>query len=170
MSDNNPSLFELNADYINLYNLGYDPENEEAFNTTLEVIKTGIAEKIDAYCSVMTRFDGEIEMIKAEENRLEIRKKTLENSKSRMLEALKYVLMTMEEAGEKPEILTPLHKVKLVGNGGKQPMDVVEERVPDNFKKIIYETDKDKIRKALEAGEDLDFATLKPRGRHVKIS
>lgn len=164
-----PSMFDLNADYQRLFDFGFTEEDADVFNDTLEAIKGGIADKADGYCAVIDRFKGNIQMIKAEEERLKARREIIEHNIDRMREVLRYVLETMETNGEKPEIVTDLHRIKFHGNGGKQPMDIKEESVPDSFKKVILETDKDKIRAALEKGEKLTFAELKPRGRYVEI-
>ena len=39
----------------------------------------------------------------------------------------------------------------------------------NNYQKIIYEADKEKIRKDLEEGKELKFAYLEERGKHVVI-
>ena len=165
-----PTLFELTNDLDALLDLGYSEEDSEAFMDTLNGIMGGIQDKADGYCAVIDRFNGNINMIKAEEERLKVRREIIEKRVQTMKNALKEVLEIMEENGtEKPEIKTAFHTIKLAGNGGKQPMEVVEDKVPDSFKKIVLETDKEKIRKALEAGEQLDFAELKPRGKHITI-
>ena len=46
---------------------------------------------------------------------------------------------------------------------------IIDGEVPDNFKRIIYEDDKELIRKHLEDGEVLNFAKLLPRGEHISI-
>ena len=48
-------------------------------------------------------------------------------------------------------------------------MVVDPERVPDNYKRVVYETDLEKIRKELEDGKQLDFAHLEERGEHLRI-
>lgn len=165
-----PSLYAQTEEYKELLDFGYTEEDEEAFMGTLETIKEGIAAKSDDYCAVIDRFSSNVQMIKAEEARLEARRKVIERNIDRMKEALKMVLEAMEQGGiDKPEIKTALHTIKLSGNGGKQPMKVIEEKVPDHFKRIVFETDKEKIRRALEGGEKLDFAELLPRDRHVSI-
>ena len=69
---------------------------------------------------------------------------------------LKQTLEAMEESGiEKPQIKTDLRTIKLAGNGGVQPLKVIEEKVPDSYKQVILKTDNEKIRKALESGEDM---------------
>ena len=140
------------------------------FLDTLDVLMDSIQDKADGYCAVIDRFNGNIDMIKAEEERLKARREIIEKRVQTMKNALKEVLEIMEENGtEKPEIKTALHTIKLAGNGGKQPMEINEDKVPDSFKRVILETDKEKIREALEKGEQLDFAELKPRGKHISI-
>lgn len=167
-----PSLFELTDDFRALMDFGYEPEEEEAFTDTLNMIMESIEDKADGYCAVINRFDFNVQMIKAEEERLKVRKEAIERRIDRMKEALKQTLTVMKENGiEKSEIKTALHTIKLAGNGGKQPMEVNKEKVPKDFTKttVIVEPDNDKIRKALEEGKELDFAELKPRGTHITI-
>ena len=179
-----PSLFELTSDFQRLFEMGYPEINEnddeetieakkqeiEFFDETLAMIMECIQDKADGYCHVMSRFEWQSKMVKAEIARLQDKKKALDNAYDRMKERLKEALETMEANGvENPVIKTDLHTIKLAGNGGKQPLDIKENKVPDNFKKIILEIDKDKIRKALDGGDKLDFAEYLPRGRHVTI-
>lgn len=165
-----PSLFDLVGEFKRLYELGCDEDSEEAFLDTQSMIMECIEDKADGYCAVINHFDYGCQMIKAEEERLKRKREVIENNIKRMKEALMQALEAMEEQGiEKPEIKTALHTIKLAGNGGKQPMTVTEEKVPDSYKKIILETDKEKIRAELEAGKKLDFAELEPRGRHLTI-
>jgi len=46
---------------------------------------------------------------------------------------------------------------------------VIDGEVPESFLKVIYEADKDKIRQALKDGQELSFARLEERGRHITI-
>jgi hypothetical protein len=164
-----PSLYELTNDLNALLDLGYSEDDSEAFMDTLNGIMGGIQDKADGYCAVLSRFNGNVDMIKAEETRLKARREVIEHNIERMKEALQMALETMEEGGMKPEIKTGLHTIKLAGNGGKQPLKVDEDNVPDNYKVVIYQTDQEKIRKELESGKELEFAELLPRGRHVAI-
>lgn len=165
-----PSLYELTADLQGLYEFGFEEEEEQAFLDTLEGMKGTIATKADGYCSIIDRYKASVNMIKAEEERLSARRKAIENRVKAMKEALGAVLEVMEQNGEeKPVIKTDLHTIKFHNNGGKQPIEVIKEKVPDNFKRVVLEIDNDKIREALEKGEKLDFAELKPRGRYVEI-
>lgn len=167
-----PSLYELTDDLRALMDFGYEPEEEEAFTDTLNAIMESIEDKADGYCAVINRFDFNIQMIKAEEERLKARREAIEHRIDRMKDSLKQALTAMKDSGiEKPEIKTALHTIKLAGNGGKQPMEVNKDNVPKEYTKttIVVEPDNDKIRKALEEGKKLNFAELKPRGTHISI-
>ena len=159
-----PSLFELAADCSALMDFGYTEEDREAFMDTLEPIVEAIDEKSDGYCAVISRFNGQVEMIKVEIERLTARKQTIENSVKRMKDALLYAM----NATGRTEIRTDTHTIKIAGNGGKQPLEITGE-VPDSFTRITVEPDREKIRAALEEGKELDFAELKPRGVHLSI-
>ena len=163
-----PKLYELTTDLQALLDFGYTEEDEETFLDTLEGIMGGIEDKADGYCAVLSQLDSNVNMIKAEEKRLAARRTVIENNISRMKDALQHTLEVMEAGGiEKPTIKTDLHTIRLAGNGGVQPMIIDEEKVPENYKIVSYETDKQRIRKELEAGKKLPFAHLEPGGRHV---
>lgn len=167
-----PSLYELTNDLQALLDFGFTEEDEEVFLDTLDVLMDSIQDKADGYCAVIDRFNGNIDMIKAEEERLKVRREIIEKRVQTMKNALKEVLEIMEENGtEKPEIKTAFHTIKLAGNGGVQPMNVKNNEVPEEYMRTIIEKkpDTDKIRKALESGKSLKFAELLPRGRHISI-
>ena len=60
------------------------------------------------------------------------------------------------------------YTIKLQNNGGKLPL-VLDDVVPDEYYKVVYELDKDKMRKALDDGKQLKFAHYGERGKHVII-
>lgn len=159
-----PSLFTLTNEYTALMDFGYTEDDYETFCQTLEPIITAIDEKADGYCAVISRFNGQAEMIKAEIERLTARKQAIENAVKRMKDALLSSMQTTQRS----EIKTDLHTIKIAKNGGKQPMEITGE-VPDSYNRMTIEPDKDKIRAALESGEKLDFAVLKERGQHLNI-
>ena len=74
----------------------------------------------------------------------------------------------MEEMGV-TEIEGEYNKAKIVNNGGVLPLKV-DGDVPESFTKITIEPDNDLIRKALDEGQQLDFAHFEERGTHLKIN
>ena len=161
------SLMNLSDEYKELLELAgsTDPEEEQAFLDTLDGLTGVIESKMDGYGVVLTQLKARIEMIDGEIKRLQEWKRTIENHDKRMREVLLYVMR--DKLGQK-KIQTDLHTFTVCKNGGKQAVDIFAE-VPDSFQRIIYEPDTNKIREALENGEDLPFAKLLERGEHVRI-
>jgi hypothetical protein len=92
------------------------------------------------------------------------KKATRENNVKRMKEAL---LNAMDAAGI-DTLTAGEYTLKIVNNGGVQPLKI-DGDVPDSFTKVIVEPDNKKIRDALVEGQELEFAHLEPRGRHLNI-
>lgn len=163
------TLYSLTQDCKNLLNLAgsMDEDELQTFNDTLEAILGEIEVKADGYAVVLAEIEGRINTVNREIGRLEAIESALSNTRRRMIDRLK---TAMEEIGTK-EIKTDLHRFKIVGNGGKQPMDIDEGCVPEEYmkKEVKMSPDKDKIRKALESGECLTFAHLEDRGTRLKI-
>ena len=163
------TMYSLTQDCKNLLNLAgsMDEDELQTFNDTLEAILGEIEVKADGYAVVLAEIEGRINTVNREIGRLEAIESALSNTRRRMIDRLK---TAMEEIGTK-EIKTDLHRFKIVGNGGKQPMDIDEGCVPEEYMKTKVEQvpDKDKIRKTLESGEVLSFARLEERGTRLKI-
>ena len=163
------TLYELTNDYKSLLDLAgsMDTDEVETFNDTLEAILGEIEVKADGYAVVLAEIEGRINTVNREIGRLEAIESALSNTRRHMINRLK---TAMEEIGTK-EIKTDLHRFKIVGNGGKQPLSIDEECVPVEYTKteVKQVPDKDKIRKALESGECLTFARLEDRGTRLKI-
>lgn len=157
------TLFDIKGDFLALYQLATEEEDEQAFLDTLEGLKGELEVKAAGYVQVMKQLEMEeaecdkvIEAFKA-------KKQKRANSYKRMSEAL---ISAMEVAGEET-LKAGEYELKIVGNGGLQPLEITGE-VPDNFLKVIYEPDNAKIREALKYTE-LPFAHLNERGKRLKI-
>ena len=162
------SIFSLTEQARTLIDLAASAEDEDmqVFSDTLEAVLGEIEVKADAYAYVLTVLESQEEMVNKEIARLTNVVNRLKNAQNRMKSGL---LETMDNLSTK-EIKTDLHRFKCVSNGGLQPL-VITSIVPDEYtkQKITVEPDKDKIRKALKDGKELDFAHLEERGRHLKI-
>jgi len=160
------TLYSLTQDYKDLLDLAgsAEPEEIETFNDTLEAVLGQIEVKADGYAAVMSEIEGRADIVAKEINRLKAIEDRLVATHKRMKDRLK---SAMEELHTN-EIKTDLHRFKLVKNGGKLPL-IIDGGVPDNFKRVEYVDDNEKIRKALESGEALTFAHLGDRGTHLKI-
>ena len=86
------TLFEMTQTAKQLYEmLQAEQIDEKTFADTLEAM--GTEEKVEGYCQVIKQLQADADMFKAEADRLAARKKTIENSITRMKTALKDFLL-----------------------------------------------------------------------------
>ena len=161
------TLYSLSNEYKELLELALsdDIDDEQAFADTLEGLTGCIESKMDDYAVVMTHLEGRAAMIRNEIDRLKAMEMVVTNHQKRMKA---HLLRVMEDMLHQTKIKTDLHTFTVCRNGGKQPMEITGE-VPDNYRKIVYEIDNDKIRADLENGVELPFAHLNERGTHLMI-
>lgn len=159
------SLFELQNEFQELYNMMTDPDvDDQVLQDTLEAVMGEFEVKAEGCVYFMKRLEMERDKAKDVANDLLAKAKARDNALNRMKEM---ILKTMESAQVR-KVDAGAFTIAVSKNGGKQPM-IIDGDVPDNFKRIIYEDDKELIRKHLENGEVLNFARLLPRGEHISI-
>ena len=148
------TIYELTSDYLNLLELAEDPDiDEQAFLDTLEGIEGALEDKADNSAKCMRMLEADAKGIKAEEERLAKRRKTIEGNVSRMKSALQYAM----EATGKTKFKTQLFSFGIRKNPPSVVIDAVNVRdFPDEY---IIESepilDKKALKDALKAGEDL---------------
>lgn len=160
----NFTLYELTEEARELQEMieEYPPET---FSDTLEGLQLMIEDKADSYAVVNQNISNEIAALKAEEERLSARRKALESNQKRLKDAIKNA---MEVLGQN-KIKTEKFTFSVSKNGGSQPIEVDAELLPDNYKKVIVEPDKDLIRKAVESGINVPGVKVLERGTHLTI-
>lgn len=132
-------------------------------------LTTDAATKLDGYAGYIMELLARAEDRKEEAKRLADRARIDENLagylKARMLEFF--------VARGWPKLETKRYKLTVCNNGGKTPLKVFvpAHELPERFRqqRIEYVAKTDEIAKALEAGEELPFAQLGQRGKHVRI-
>lgn len=159
------NLYELTSNYETVLNMLYDEEiDEQMLFDTLESIEGEIEEKADGYAKIIKELEAKQKARKEEAKRLTDGAKVFENR----VKALKNNLFNaMKETG-KTKFATNLFSFNIAKNGGKQAL-TIDGDVPEEYTKTIIENDTDKIRQALENGENLPFAHLEPRGESLRI-
>lgn len=161
------TLYEITGDYLRLLEMLEEEDNldPQAFKDTLEGIEGEFEIKADNYARIIKELRAESEKYAAEVGRMQKRMKTLANNEKR----LKQHLYESMKATGKTKFKTDLFSFSIRGNGGKQSMEITdkEKNIPKMYMKRV--PDNEKIRKALESGENLSFAMLKERGEHLSI-
>ena len=160
------TLYELNLDWERVYEMLLDPDiPEEAVFDTIESIEGVMDIKADSYAKIIKTMDGDIAAIDAEIKRLQDRKNAVANGQKRMKDALENMMRTTGRLKFK----TALFSFGIQKNGGALPVVFNHgENVPAEWLKP-GDPDTNKIRKHLEAGNELPFASLGERGESLRI-
>lgn len=159
------NLYQLTNNYETVLNMLYDEEiDEQMVLDTLESIEGDIEDKADGYAKIIKELEARARAREEEAKRLTNSKKILENRINYLKQNL---FNTMKQTG-KTKFATNLFNFSIVGNGGKQTL-TIDGEVPEEYTKTKIENDTEKIRTALEAGQELPFAHLEPRGESLRI-
>lgn len=144
-------------------------ETEGTLDAWFAELDTNLTGKVDNYCALITEIEARAAVRKAEADRLYERAKVDENAAKALRERLRFVW----ELRELGKVQTSRYTVSLAKNGGKAPLDVRvgAEDLPAWAVKTetVVTVDKDAIRARLDAGEQLDFASLMQRGNRISI-
>lgn len=167
-----PTLFEITNDNAELWRLlesGEIPDEEIEAKVWDWLVNADIAfdQKAEAYAAVIREHETRAEIRKAEAARIAELAKADANRAAKLKQ---FLMHSMGSLGKR-KIETPRFRISIQGNGGLQPMQITNlGRVPPEFLKQPEPVpDTDKIRKALEGGEILEFAELLPRGKRLAI-
>ena len=129
------SLYKLTGDYLELEDMLLDDEvDEQTVLDTLEGVKGEIEIKAEGYVKVLRSIESQAEAYEREAELFAKKAKTVKNR----ADSLKRALFNAMTEMDMPEIKTGLFKLKIVGNGGSQPMEVTEDidKIPEDFIRI----------------------------------
>lgn len=159
------NLYELTNNYETVLNMLYDEDvDEQMILDTLESIEGDIEDKADGYAKIIRTLEAGARTRKNEASRLKDSAETMENKAKWLKQNL---FNAMKQTG-KTKFATDLFSFNIAKNGGKQAL-TIDGDVPEEYTKTIIENDTDKIRTDLEAGKELPFAHLEPRGESLRI-
>lgn len=160
-------LFNLVGQYQEVYDMLTDPEvDEQIVNDTLEGLMGEIEVHSEVFAKIIDRIDMEIDTCKKHKDEWAAAEKVRKNRKAKFVDLVKYTMVSLG----KNEISAGDVTFKLQNAGGQLPVIVDEDAtIPERFTKITIERDNSLIRKALEDGENLDFARFGERSKVLKI-
>jgi len=159
------SLFDIVNEFKDLYEIATSDPDSQIFEDTLEALTGDLEAKSANYVAVIQQLEMEADKAEELEKHFKEQKEIRDNAVKRMKARLLYAMTELD----KKEIAAGNFTIKIQNNGGKLKMNLREEEVPDNYRMVVLQPDKDKIRKALESGATLSFAELEPRGKHIVI-
>lgn len=166
------SLYEISEDLVLVEQAlvdTSDPDGIASLERYLAELAVERERKLDAYCGLIREIESRSEARAAEADRLRDLALVDRNAVKRLKEAL----LDHFTAHGLVKVETERFRVTRAKAGGKpalelDPVDPFE--LPEAYSKIAIEPDKEAIRTALERGEELPFARLKPRGEHIRIT
>ena len=150
-------LYELANNYRNLTEL-IDREDveQDLIQNALKECQGDIEEKVDNIVKLIRNTESDIEGYKAEEKRLNARRKSLENT----VTSLKNYLDSNLKALNLREVKTKLFSCKY--QKSKASVEVLDQEViPREFIVTEEKVDKKKLYEALKAGQEVEGASLK---------
>ena len=148
------TLYEMTSQAQELYELLQgEIIDEQTFNDTLEAI--GTKEKIEGYCQVIKNLQADLEMFKAESDRIAERMKPIKNNIDRMKDSL----LTFLKASGQDKVKGGTFAVSI---GTSKATNIVDEAlIPAEFKTPQPDNiDKTAIKKAIESGLNVAGAEI----------
>lgn len=162
------TMYELTSDYNEVLELASNPEiDPQAITDTLEAINAEIEIKAENMAKVLRELEGMATALKAEEQRLAARRKSIENNVDKIKT---WLYETMKTTG-KTKFKTPLFSFAIAKNGGKIPVvvDVDTAELPDEFVIVMEKPDTEAIRAYIEKHGTCAYAHYGERGESLRI-
>lgn len=163
-----PTMYELTADYKTVLEMMYDTEiDPQIIADTLESITAEIEVKAENTAIIINELTAEAAKIKAEEQRLNARRKVYENRVANLKQGL---FDAMKLTG-KTKFKTDLFSFNIAKNGGKTPVivDVDCSELPDDLVTITEKPNLDAIAAYLEKHPESKYAHFGERGESLRI-
>lgn len=148
----NFTLYELTELYTNLMDL--DLEDEQV-QEALEEIDEKIEVKADNIAKLIRGLEGQKDICKAEEERIYERRKSIENRINNLKEYLEATMI----ATDKRKFKTDLFSFNIQKNRASLKI-LDEEKVPEEYVEYDRKVLKDKLKKAITEGLEVDYAEL----------
>lgn len=159
------TMYELTSDYNEVLELASNPDiDPQAITDTLEAINAEIEIKAENTAKVLRELEGMAAALKAEETRLNARRKSIENN----VERIKAGLYNAMKATNKTKFRTDLFSFNIQKNPAKLVIDD-ESKIPKKyFVPQPAKLDTAKLRDDLKAGAVRKYAHLE-QGESLRI-
>lgn len=145
-------LYELTEMYLNLKDMDIE---EGDLNAALENIDDEIETKADNIAKVLRDFDGDIEALKSEEERLAKKRKAIENRQKHLKEYLQNAMLVLD----KRKFKTDLFSFNIQKNAPSLKI-LDESKIPEDYYKIERKLNKNDLKEAVKSGLFEDAAEL----------
>lgn len=159
-------LYELTEMYQNIWDLvGDDEVDLDSLEKALSSIEDNIEAKAENTAKLIKGIEGDISILKEEENRLAKKRRTLENKQKNIKKYLEMQFKVMEIN----KIKTPLFTVSLQKN--PPSIEIInEDLIPEQFKNAVttISVAKKDLLEAIKDGQTIEGAKIK-QGESLRI-
>lgn len=148
------TIYELKSGYIELLMMAEDGEvDEQTLEDTMESLEGEIEDKADGCAMVLKELDMKADALKKEIERLQERKKSIENR----ADWIKKNLQELMILSGKEKFKTALFSFSIAKNPASVKLDVTDTNlIPERFLKPVSPLiDKTAMKEAIKNGEDL---------------
>ncbi len=164
------TLYDIAERYQNIWHLCTDDADDndlDKLESALQSIEGELNDKVYNIIGLIQDLKSLSNSFADEYKRLAAKKKALDNRIDRIKA---YSLGYLQFMG-KSKVVTPRGTISVANVGGKLPLVIGDESlVPNDFKFLVPQLDKDALRQAIESGELVSGAHLAPRAKCLKIS
>lgn len=161
-------LYELTIEHRSLMDALVESDGEltPELEDKLQLHEGEMVEKVNSLTSLLDLLKCNEAHWKNREKQCKSIHTALKNAQKRITERVKYQM----EAMDVTELQGDDFNFKIQKNGGKQALDVDEEILPAKWFRTEYVPDNERIRAALESGDELiEGAALVPRGTSCRV-
>lgn len=160
------TLYELSGEYAHLVEV-LEMEGADVDETVgiFDQLEEDIKVKAEGYGKIRANFKGEIEALKAEEKRLQEKRKHLEKAVERLENGL---FEAMQKTGME-RIETPLFKFSIQRAGQAPVIITAPDAVPPEYLNVTVKPDLGAIRDYIKETGDVSFAELGEQKEILRI-
>lgn len=162
-------LYEITGNILTLQEMLEDCIDDEVLKDTLGAVQGEYEYKLESCCKVIRNLEADMDALKAEADRLNSKRKVLENN----IDRLKKSMFDSMKATNTAKVKGTLFTVAIQKNGGKTPIitapDIDTSKLPDQLVVVTEKPNLDAIRELLEAGKVVEGFTLGERGESLRI-
>lgn len=164
------NIYELTAAMLRLQEMLLQAETDEDEAAIAEMLAEADADiegKAEGYAHVIRNIEADISALKAEEQRINAKRKTAEKA----VERLKNTLYEAMLRTGKTKFKAGTFDFNIAKNGGAPPviLDVDIDELPEELVKVKKEPDKKAIAEYIEETGDLSYAHYGERGTSLRI-
>ena len=165
------TIYEITNDIMFIQQMIEEGEvDSEALKGALDVSKEELAIKLEHYCQYIKNLDADIAGLKAEEDRLAMKRKHLEDTKAQMKKAMEWAMNETFTGDEPKKMVCGTFTCAMQKNTPSTILDCEEDLIPDKYK-IAQKPNIDKkaIADDLKSGVDLSGIAHLEQSESIRI-